>query len=491
MSKLQNSINTYPYGSAGLYNVKAYGAKGDGSTDDTAACQAAIDAAQAAGGGTVYFPVGTYKLVSVPLKLYSGSTPSIIPYSNITILGEGSNSLSGSIITQTSTGIDIIQGLNDVANGAQALNNIIKNIACVWGTATKTNSGNGIYLKQQSAGGPSFQQWTFENVTVEGCQGSGKYGFNFESLITSTLTDCQAQSCAGGFYLNGTGPGGGNFNSVNTSVTFNSCYANMAANATSGFRINDSTYISLIGCAVDIGANTSGSSYLVEGSSGVGFYGCGSELDGTSTLTNMWKIGADSGSNPSANVSIISCYGFQSKSTIDIYVTGTSTGVTIIGFEDNSSVSGSTGIKLDSGAQATAIDVNVAGAATPTNINAAAVFNQIITAGGTIFSNGSSIKVGGTAVRGTTEGTNQLVLFNGTAPAGTLTNGVTFYSASGEARVMDAAGNSSLLSPHDQETNEWVFDSVHTPSGKHLRIKMEQMMRKLNDMLGGGYIEEK
>jgi hypothetical protein len=45
------------------YNVKAYGAKGDGSTDDRAAIQAAINAA-ASSGGVVYFPAGTYYLSS-------------------------------------------------------------------------------------------------------------------------------------------------------------------------------------------------------------------------------------------------------------------------------------------------------------------------------------------------------------------------------------------------------------------------------------------
>lgn len=49
-------------GLAGYYNVKssAYGAKGDGSTDDAAAIQAAVNACKAAGGGTVYFPPGKY-----------------------------------------------------------------------------------------------------------------------------------------------------------------------------------------------------------------------------------------------------------------------------------------------------------------------------------------------------------------------------------------------------------------------------------------------
>lgn len=37
-----------------------FGAVGDGITDDTAAIQAAIDACEAAGGGTVFFPPGTY-----------------------------------------------------------------------------------------------------------------------------------------------------------------------------------------------------------------------------------------------------------------------------------------------------------------------------------------------------------------------------------------------------------------------------------------------
>jgi hypothetical protein len=58
----------------------------------------------------------------------------------------------------------------------------------------------------------------------------------------------------------------------------------------------------------------------------------------------------------------------------------------------------------------------------------------------------ANAKLGGTASRGTTEGTNQFVMFDGTAPVGTLTNGCTIYSASGELLVMDSAGNATLLS---------------------------------------------
>ena len=48
----------YAISDEGVFNVKAYGAVGDGSTDDSTAIQACIDAAEAAGGGTVLFPDG-------------------------------------------------------------------------------------------------------------------------------------------------------------------------------------------------------------------------------------------------------------------------------------------------------------------------------------------------------------------------------------------------------------------------------------------------
>jgi len=44
----------------GVFNVKAYGAIGDGSTPDESHIQKAIAAAIAAGGGTVFFPAGSY-----------------------------------------------------------------------------------------------------------------------------------------------------------------------------------------------------------------------------------------------------------------------------------------------------------------------------------------------------------------------------------------------------------------------------------------------
>src|ERR1022692_2726502 len=53
---------------AGVFDVKTYGARGDAKTPDRDAINRAIDAAAAAGGGTVFFPAGTYLTGSLRLR---------------------------------------------------------------------------------------------------------------------------------------------------------------------------------------------------------------------------------------------------------------------------------------------------------------------------------------------------------------------------------------------------------------------------------------
>ncbi|UCH14991.1 MAG: glycoside hydrolase family 28 protein [Bacteroidales bacterium] len=57
---------------ASSYNVKTYGAAGNGKIVDSPAINKAIDAAAEAGGGTVYFPAGTYLCFSIRLKSHVG-----------------------------------------------------------------------------------------------------------------------------------------------------------------------------------------------------------------------------------------------------------------------------------------------------------------------------------------------------------------------------------------------------------------------------------
>ncbi len=51
-----------------FFDVRTFGATGDGKTIDTPAINKAIEAAAAAGGGTVVFPAGTYMCFSIRLK---------------------------------------------------------------------------------------------------------------------------------------------------------------------------------------------------------------------------------------------------------------------------------------------------------------------------------------------------------------------------------------------------------------------------------------
>jgi polygalacturonase len=51
-----------------FYNVKNYGAIGDGKNLDSKAINAAIEAASNVGGGTVYIPAGNYLSGSIHLK---------------------------------------------------------------------------------------------------------------------------------------------------------------------------------------------------------------------------------------------------------------------------------------------------------------------------------------------------------------------------------------------------------------------------------------
>jgi len=51
-----------------FYSIRDFGAKGDGKALDTLAINKAIDAAAAKGGGTVFFPAGTYLSFSIRLK---------------------------------------------------------------------------------------------------------------------------------------------------------------------------------------------------------------------------------------------------------------------------------------------------------------------------------------------------------------------------------------------------------------------------------------
>jgi hypothetical protein len=84
-----------------VHNVLSYGATGDGSTDDSAAIQSAINAVSDNSGGTVYFPPGTYLALDLTLKdklRLTGEGP------GISIIGAKNQDTNKSIIHENVNG---------------------------------------------------------------------------------------------------------------------------------------------------------------------------------------------------------------------------------------------------------------------------------------------------------------------------------------------------------------------------------------------------
>ena len=126
LSKVQTALGFTP---ATVFNVKDYGAAGDGTTDDFTAITATITAATAS-GGVVYFPEGTY-LTQSAIQLVS----------DLTYRGAGKQSV---IKLGASLNINVIE--------AQSLTNVTVENLCVDGNlSNQTPQGleivqNGIYL---------------------------------------------------------------------------------------------------------------------------------------------------------------------------------------------------------------------------------------------------------------------------------------------------------------------------------------------------------
>jgi hypothetical protein len=113
-----------------VYNVKSvtYGAAGDGVADDTAECQAAIDACVAAGGGYVYFPEGTYNNTGLTLG------------DNVTLIGDGAKS---SIIQYTPATGDCIDLDNEDVINIIGLKISSNNSSTGWGIASDATGASG------------------------------------------------------------------------------------------------------------------------------------------------------------------------------------------------------------------------------------------------------------------------------------------------------------------------------------------------------------
>jgi hypothetical protein len=111
-------------------NVKDFGAVGNGIASDSAAIQAAINAVNATGGGTVYIPEGTYNL----------QTTGLIVYQNIKLCGDVNSYVAGTRGTLLNYG-----GTGRVISGQNLLNVTIEDIS-IDATASTGTAVIGIYF---------------------------------------------------------------------------------------------------------------------------------------------------------------------------------------------------------------------------------------------------------------------------------------------------------------------------------------------------------
>lgn len=82
----------------------------------------------------------------------------------------------------------------------------------------------------------------------------------------------------------------------------------------------------------------------------------------------------------------------------------------------------------------------------------------------------------------------QIKMSNTSAPS-TPTGGAIMYAVSGEMYVKDTGGNETQISPHDED-GEWQYYSRNVKTGKVVRIRMEKMIRALEELTGQTFIEE-
>lgn len=160
-----------------VFNVMNYGAKGDGSQDDAAAIQSAINAASAHGGGTVYLPSGTYLLA----QMTGSNNALLVPKSNVTLCGDGDASVllvADGLNAIASYGFNVIYPPESTPD-YNVSNAVFRNFKVDCNGAKNLVPSGSTGKKNAAIGIRYGQQIVVENVTVE--NNAGQQCFSFGS----------------------------------------------------------------------------------------------------------------------------------------------------------------------------------------------------------------------------------------------------------------------------------------------------------------------
>lgn len=262
-----------------FFNVKdsAFGAAGDGVTDDTTAITLAITAAAAAGGGIVYFPSST--------SFYKYTTLTVSS-ANITLMGAGPRA---SVLKSASTSTNI------VASGA-ATGDWVRLIGL---STTCTGAGANPIIQIGSG-----VKCLIENVEVNGASLTGTCIRKTSGSVVTLCIIRDSQITAGlnctGVIVNAANDGKCNFKILETKIIID-------AGFTSDIISGPDFYVS--GCKFDASAVTSGIYRHVNATSGstpgkyIGRFVGNTFIDGGSTgfAFQLTLIAADSDFEESSN----------------------------------------------------------------------------------------------------------------------------------------------------------------------------------------------
>ncbi|RKE80250.1 tandem-95 repeat protein [Rhizobium sp. AG855] len=163
-----------------IFNVLEYGATPNDDTVDSAAIQAAIDAAYAAGGGTVYIPAGTFLMTGNPANSSDGC---IEVRSNVTLTGAG----IGETVLKLVDHFDArINGMIRTPVDQNASNVVIENLTIDGNRANNIEHQAGIITGVKEGNGLIHQDITIRGVEVMNCNA---YGVNPHEITYDLLVE--------------------------------------------------------------------------------------------------------------------------------------------------------------------------------------------------------------------------------------------------------------------------------------------------------------
>ena len=163
------------------FNVVDFGATADDATDDSAAIQAAIDAAYAAGGGIVVIPVGTFYVSG---DLSNPSRGCIEVRSNVTLTGAG----AGDTVLKLIDHFDArINGIVRTPVNESADNILISNLTIDGNRANNIEHQAGIITGvKENEDGRIHQNITISGVEVMNCNA---YGINPHEITYNLVVE--------------------------------------------------------------------------------------------------------------------------------------------------------------------------------------------------------------------------------------------------------------------------------------------------------------